>query len=64
MHNVNKKPPSDDVSPPKKKIKLQDSRKHEYPSTPRLANDEISNERNLELLKTECKKSIKTQLKN
>ena len=54
---MNKKTPSDDVSPPKKKIKLQDSRKHEYPSIPTLADDETSNERNLELLKTECKKA-------
>lgn len=52
--NVNKK--SQDTSPPKKKLKLEDSRKHEYLSIPTLANDETSNHRNLELLKGECKK--------
>ena len=53
--NVNKKKP--DGSPPKKKLKLEDTSKHVYPSIPALADDETSNSRNIELLKEECKKS-------
>ena len=54
-HNINKKKP--DASPPKKKLKLEDTRKHEYPSIPASADDETSKRRNIELLKEECKKS-------
>ena len=50
---MNKK--SSDASPPKK-LKI-DIKKHDYPAIPPAADDEVSNERNLELLKEECKKS-------
>ena len=48
---MNKK--SSDASPPKK-LKI-DIKKHEYPAIPPAADDEVSNERNLELLKEESK---------
>lgn len=51
---MNKK--SSDASPLKKKFKI-DIKKHDYPAIPPAADDEVSNERNLELLKEECKKS-------
>ena len=47
LHNVNKK--TSDGSPPKKKLK-SDTTKHNYPAIPIAADDDVSNERNLELL--------------
>lgn len=52
--NVNRKPSDDDdAGPSKKKSKLDSLQKHDYPPIPPYANDEISNERNMHLLKEE-----------
>ena len=50
--NVNKKKP--DPSPYNH---MEDTSKHVYPSIPALANNETSNNGNIELLKEECNKS-------
>ena len=50
--NVNR-PTPDDSNPPKKRHKLNSMQKHQYPVIPPSADDELSNETNLRLLKEE-----------
>lgn len=50
--NVNRKS-HDDISSPKKKLKLNTLKKHEYPVIPSSADDETSTKTNLELLQKE-----------
>lgn len=50
---------SDDCSPPRKKKRLDSLQKHQYPAIPSSADDEVSNNINLELLQQEWEK-IKT----
>lgn len=51
--NVNRTPNDDDAGPSKKKSKLDSLQKHDYPPIPPSAKGEISNERNMHLLKEE-----------
>lgn len=46
-----------DDGPPKKKTKFDSMKKHEYPAIPSSANDEVSDERNMRLLKEEWSKT-------
>ena len=55
--NVNKKLSDESESPPKKKIKVESLVRHRYPEIPLSADDNVSMERNLLLLKEESLKS-------
>ena len=48
---------NDSGSPPKKKTKIETLIKHKYPEIPLSADDDVSIERNLQLLKEESLKS-------
>ena len=47
----------DDSSPPKKRKRLDSLQKHQYPAIPSSADDEVSNNINLELLQQEWEKT-------
>lgn len=49
--------PSSSNGPPKKKIKSEVKNKHNYPVIPSTVDDDVSNERNLNLLKQEAMKA-------
>ena len=56
MQSVNKKSSNEsDESPPKKKFKVECMRKHKYPEILLSADDDVSMERNLQLLKENLK---------
>lgn len=48
---------NDDSSPPKKRKRLDSLQKHQYPDIPSSADDEVSNNINLELLQQEWEKT-------
>ena len=62
MVHIYKKPKcqQEDDGPPSKRSKSDSLKKHEYPLIPSSANDEVSDERNMHLLKKEWSKASKS----